>query len=56
MYQLIQFLQPLLNKSALITITEKIRKAIDNREVACSVFLDQQKAFDTVDDEVSRAL
>ena len=36
-----------------ITITEKIRKAIDNREVACSVFLDQQKAFDTVDHEVS---
>ena len=38
---------------ALITITEKIRKAIDNREVACSEFLNEQKAFDTVDHEVS---
>ena len=38
---------------ALITITEKIRKAIDNHEVPCSEYLDQQKTFDTVDHEVS---
>ena len=33
---------------ALIDITETIRKAIDNGEFACGVFLDLQKAFDTV--------
>ena len=37
---------------ALITITEKIRKAIDNGEITCGVFLDLQKAFDTVDHEI----
>ena len=37
---------------ALITITKKIRKAIDNREVTCGVFLDLQKAFHTVDHEI----
>ena len=34
---------------ALIIITEKIRKAIDNGEITCCVFLDLQKAFDTID-------
>ena len=33
---------------ALIDITDTIRKAIDNGEFACGVFLDLQKAFDTV--------
>ena len=37
---------------ALITITEKIRKAIDNGEVTCGVILDLQKAFDTIDHEI----
>ena len=37
---------------ALITITEKIRKGIDNGEITCDVFLDLQKAFDTVDHEI----
>ena len=37
---------------ALITITEKIRKAIDNGEITCGVFLDLQKAFDTIDHEI----
>ena len=37
---------------ALITITEEIRKAIDNGEITCGVFLDLQKAFDTVDPEI----
>ena len=36
----------------LIAITEKIRKAIDNGEITCGVFLDLQKAFDTVDHEI----
>ena len=34
---------------ALITITEKIRKAIDYGEITCGVFLDLIKAFDTID-------
>ena len=33
---------------ALIDITETIRKAIDNNEFACGVFLDLKRAFDTV--------
>ena len=37
---------------ALITITEKLRKAIDNGEIIWGVFLDLQKAFDTVDHEI----
>ena len=37
---------------ALITITEKIRKATDNGKITCGVFLDLQKAFDTVDHEI----
>ena len=37
---------------ALITITEKIRKAIDNGKNTFGVFLDRQKAFDTVDHEI----
>ena len=37
---------------ALITITEKIRKAIDNGEVTCGAILDLQKAFDTIDHEI----
>ena len=37
---------------ALISITEKIRKAIDDGEITCVVFLDLQKAFDTVNHEI----
>ena len=37
---------------ALITITEKIRKAIDNGEMTCGVFLDLQIAFDAIDHEI----
>ena len=33
---------------ALITIIEKIRNAFNNNQYACGVFLDFQKAFDTV--------
>ena len=37
---------------AIISITEKIREALDNGKFACGVFVDLQKAFDTVNHEV----
>ena len=36
----------------LITITETIREAIDRDEYSCRVFLNFQKAFDTVNREI----
>ena len=33
---------------ALISITESIRKSIDNNEFGCGIFIDLKKAFDTV--------
>ena len=37
---------------ALFKITELIRKAIDNKKIACGVFIDLQKAFDTVNHKI----
>ena len=37
---------------ALIEITEKIRAALDEHEFACGVFIDLQKAFDTVNHQI----
>jgi len=37
---------------ALTSLTETIRKNLDNGEFACGVFIDLQKAFDTVDTEI----
>ena len=36
----------------LLNITESIRKALDDGYFACGVFVDLQKAFDTVDHEI----
>ena len=36
----------------LINIVERIRKGLDNGEFACGVFVDLQKAFDTVDHDI----
>ena len=37
---------------ALIDITENIRHALDNKQVACGIFVDLQKAFDTVNHNI----
>ena len=37
---------------ALIESTEKIRNALDNHELGCGVFVDLQKAFDTVNHKI----
>ena len=37
---------------ALINIVERIRKCLDKGELACGVFVDLQKAFDTVDHSI----
>ena len=37
---------------ALIEITEKIRNALDNKQLACGIYVDLQKAFDTVNHKI----
>ena len=43
------FRQQYSTSHALINITENIRKALDDGNIGCGVFVDLQKAFDTVD-------
>ena len=43
------FRQQYSTSHALINITEKIRKALDDGNIGCGAFVDLQKAFDTVD-------
>ena len=37
---------------ALVSITERIREALDTGHFACGIFIDLQKAFDTVDHKI----
>ena len=39
----------------LINTTENIRKALDGRNIGCGVFVDLQKAFDTLDHQIPLA-
>ena len=39
-------------KHALIDITENIKRALDNKKFGCGIFVDLQKAFDTVNHEI----
>ena len=46
------FRQQYSTSHALINITENIRKALDDGNICCGVFVDLQKAFDTVDHQI----
>ena len=46
------FKNSLSTNHALISITEKIKKSLDNNEYSSGVFLDFQKTFDTVNHEI----
>ena len=37
---------------ALINITENIRKALDDRNIGCGIFVDLEKVFDTLDHQI----
>ena len=46
------FRQQYSTSHALINITDNIRKALDGGNIDCGVFVDLQKAFDTVDHQI----
>ena len=46
------FRQQYSTSHTLINITENIRKALDGGNIGCGVFVDLQKAFDTVDHQI----
>ena len=46
------FRQKFSTSHAIINLTENIRQALDNGYVGCGVFVDVQKAFDTVDHQI----
>ena len=41
-----------LTAHTLINLTENIRQALDEEYIECGIFVDLQKAFDTVDNEI----
>ena len=47
-----RFRQQYSSSHALINITENIRKALDDTNIGCGVFVDLQKAFDTIDHQI----
>ena len=49
------FRQQYSTSHALIKITENIRKALDDGNIGCGVFVDLQKAFDTADYQILSA-
>ena len=46
------FRQKFSTSHALINLTENIRQALDNGYIGCGIFVDLQKAFDTVDHQI----
>ena len=46
------FRQQCSTSHVLINITENIRKALDDGNIGCGVFVDLQKTFDTVDHQI----
>ena len=46
------FRQQYYTSHALINITENIRKAFDDGNIGCGIFVDLQKSFDTVDHQI----
>ena len=51
-YSLISDKNFLYTSHALINLTENIRQVLDERYIGCSIFVDLQKAFDTVDRKI----
>ena len=49
------FRQQYSTSHALINITENIRKTLDDENIGCGVFVDLQKAFDTIDHQILTA-
>ena len=47
------FRQKFSTTHALISLTEDIRKNIDEGNIGCGIFVDLQKAFDTVEHNIS---
>ena len=39
-------------EQALIELTDRIKLSIDNKELACGIFIDLRKAFDTVNHKI----
>ena len=37
---------------ALVSLTEAIKNSLDNRKFGCGIFIDLQKAFDTVNHDI----